>query len=275
MTHNILEKRTAHGCEYNYVRVLTTLSRVIAILLLCLLTSSITYGQRVVKRQQQSKPATQGSTGTVKKNPQATVTTGEYVDLGLPSGTLWATKNIGANKPEEYGDYFAWGETKPKKEYTWETYKWCNGTSDYMTKYNNNETYGTVDNKSELDLEDDAAYVNRGNSWRMPSNEQFEELVRNCNWTRTRYKGVYGYMIKGKNGKSIFLPSGGKGDDTEQERKSSGFGFYWTRNAPTKQWWNINPEGMAYLYWLYVNNGIGENIFSRFRGLNIRPVRNK
>ena len=107
----------------------------------------------------------------------------EWVDLGLPSGTLWATTNVGASKPEEYGDYFAWGETKPKSVYDWDTYKWCKG-DDYhqLTKYCNLSNYGDngfVDNKTELDPGDDAAYVNWGSKWRMPSLEQMQELRDN------------------------------------------------------------------------------------------------
>ena len=91
----------------------------------------------------------------------------EFVDLGLPSGTLWATCNVGANAPEEYGDYFAWGETAPKETHSWNTYKWCNGSSTTMTKYCTNSSFGYngfVDNKRVLDPEDDAAYVNWGPS---------------------------------------------------------------------------------------------------------------
>ena len=113
----------------------------------------------------------------------------EYVDLGLPSGTLWATCNVGATKPEEYGDYFAWGETVPKDEYSWKTYKWeeyvVNNDGTYkvvIKKYNNNNMYGNTDNKSELDLDDDAAYANWGNNWRMPSIEQIRELRNYCDW---------------------------------------------------------------------------------------------
>lgn len=91
----------------------------------------------------------------------------EWVDLGLPSGTLWATCNVGADTPEGFGDYFAWGETAPKDDYSWETYRWCNGYFNTMTKYCTNGSYGTVDNRTELDPEDDAAYVNWGSSWRM------------------------------------------------------------------------------------------------------------
>ena len=102
----------------------------------------------------------------------------EYVDLDLPSGTLWATCNVGAEKPEEYGDYFAWGETKTKENYDWSTYKWCNGSEYELTKYCVSGRYGTVDNKTELLPEDDAATANWGSNWCMPTVEQIEELHR-------------------------------------------------------------------------------------------------
>lgn len=152
----------------------------------------------------------------------------EYVDLGLPSGTLWATCNIGADSPEDYGDYFAWGETEPKDYYDWNTYKWCNGSEASLTKYCINSDYGTVDNLSELETEDDAAYVNWGPEWRMPSRDQFRELIGKCTWTWTTQNGKKGYLGVGPNGNTLFLPAAG-------ERVGSGFnkagsyGFYWTR----------------------------------------------
>ena len=136
----------------------------------------------------------------------------EYVDLGLPSGTLWATCNVGANAPEEYGDYFAWGETETKEVYTWTTYKWCNGSGDSLTKYCTDSSYGyngCVDNKTELDPEDDAAYVNWGPSWRMPSREQFNELRENCSEQWIQRNGVYGCLLTGSNGNSLFLSAAG------------------------------------------------------------------
>ena len=130
-----------------------------------------------------------------------------YVDLGLPSGTLWATCNIGANSPEEYGDYFAWGETEGynsgKTSFNWLTYKWCKGSETTMTKYCGNSSYGYngfTDELTELDLEDDAAYVNWGPAWRMPSIEQCEELI-NSSYTTTDWtiqNGVYGRKITSK-----------------------------------------------------------------------------
>ena len=134
---------------------------------------------------------------------------GDWVDLGLPSGTLWATMNIGANSPEEYGDYFAWGVTAPKDYNDWSTYKWCNGTENTMTKYCTDSNYGTVDHKTELDVEDDAAYVNWGPSWLMPTKAQQDELRENCIWTWTTQNGVIGQLGTGPNGKTIFLPAAG------------------------------------------------------------------
>lgn len=131
------------------------------------------------------------------------------VDLGLPSGTLWADRNVGADSPEDYGDYFAWGETSTKSTYNWRTHKWCQGNSTSMTKYCNKSSYGTKDNKTVLDLEDDAAYVNMGAEWRMPTYDEQKELINNCTWTWTRQKGTKGYKVTGPNGKSIFLPAAG------------------------------------------------------------------
>ena len=133
----------------------------------------------------------------------------KYVDLGLSSGTLWADRNVGADSPEAYGDYFAWGETSTKSTYKWSTYKWCQGSSTSMTKYCTDSSYGTVDNKTILDLEDDAAYVNMGVEWRMPTEDEFCELISECTWTWTTQNEVNGYKVTGPNGNSIFLPAAG------------------------------------------------------------------
>lgn len=126
----------------------------------------------------------------------------EYVDLGL--SVKWATCNVGATKPEEYGDYFAWGETQPKDYNDWSTYKWCIGSYNTLTKYNTSSSYGTVDNKTVLAKTDDAATVNWGGSWRMPTDTEWTELRENCTWTWT----TYGYRVTSKkNGNSIFLPA--------------------------------------------------------------------
>ncbi|MBO4723117.1 MAG: hypothetical protein J5629_09355, partial [Muribaculaceae bacterium] len=135
-----------------------------------------------------------------------------YVDLGLPSGTLWATTNVGANSPEEYGDNFAWGETTPKEVYDWSTYQWCMGSYDTFTKYCNISSYGYngfIDNKLELDPEDDAATANWGPEWCMPSQEQIQELYNNCFSEWTTLNGVNGRLFTGPNGASMFMPAAG------------------------------------------------------------------
>ena len=132
----------------------------------------------------------------------------EYIDLGL--SVKWASMNIGASSPEESGDYFAWGETTPKSVYDWSTYKYCNGTYNSLTKYNHNENYGVVDNKMKLELSDDAANVNWGGEWRMPSEAEYKELLEKCTWSSSSMNGKKGFLIQSKiNGNSIFLPVAG------------------------------------------------------------------
>ncbi len=140
----------------------------------------------------------------------------EYIDLGLPSGLKWATHNVGASSPEEYGDYYAWGETEEKSNYDWSTYKWYKGTSNSMTKYCTDSYYGRVDNKTVLEPSDDVAHIKWGGSWRMPTKEEFQELIDNCTWKWTTYKGTKGYKVTSKkNGNSIFLPAAGYRYGTE------------------------------------------------------------
>lgn len=160
----------------------------------------------------------------------------EWVDLGLPSGVKWATCNVGATKPEEYGNYYAWGETEPKTTYNWSTYKWCNGSGTTLTKYNTDSDYGTVDDKTVLDPEDDAARANWGGAWRMPTNEELEELRINCAWTWTddyNGTGVDGQIVTSrKNGNSIFLPTAGYYSD-KYAWSPGGFGEYWSSSLRT------------------------------------------
>lgn len=133
----------------------------------------------------------------------------DYVDLGLPSGLKWATMNIGATTVEGYGSRFAWGETTSKTSCSWGNYKF--GNSPYaLTKYCTISSYGTVDNKTVLDLEDDAAHVNWGGRWRMPTKAEFTELINNCTSTYTTQNGVNGLkVVSQKNGNSIFFPAAG------------------------------------------------------------------
>ncbi len=192
----------------------------------------------------------------------------EWVDLGLPSGTLWATCNVGANAPEEYGDYFAWGETAPKNYYDWSTYKWCKGSYNTLTKYCTKSDYGYngfTDGKKELDASDDAATANWGSGARMPSSEQIQELRDNCSWQWTQRNGVYGQQGTGLNGSTIFLPATGyfwygllyhAGMD----------GSYWSRT--------LRPSNSDLAYNLLVTSGHGYQYYNfRDYGHTVRAVR--
>ena len=156
-----------------------------------------------------------------------TTETHAYVDLGL--SVKWATCNIGASSPEEYGDYFAWGETAPKDVYVWSTYKWCNGSQNTLTKYCTNKEYGAVDNKITLELEDDAAHVNWGGEWRMPTKAELEELREKCTWTPTEINGVSGREITGPNGNKLFLPNSGY--CSEGKYPGGGTGHCWSNTS--------------------------------------------
>ena len=192
----------------------------------------------------------------------------EYVDLGLPSGLKWATTNVGATKPEEYGDYFAWGETVPKSDYSWSTYKWCNGSKTTLTKYCTAGSYWDStepkDNKIVLDPEDDAAYMNWGDSWRMPTDDEWEELLSNCTWTWTLQNNVNGRLVTGPNGKSIFLPAAGDRGDTYLN--SADFsGTFWSSSL------GMNSPDLAcgvYIDSGDVLRGDGDRCF----GVSVRPV---
>ena len=188
----------------------------------------------------------------------------DWVDLGLPSGLKWATCNVGANAPEEYGDYFAWGETTTKDTYNWSTYKYCNGSYTTLTKYNANSSYGSVDNKTQLELSDDAAAVNWGGAWRMPTDAEMTELRTECTWTWTSKGSVNGYQVTGPNGNSIFLPAAGY-------RRSSGLdgagsdGYYWSSSLYTD-----DPDGAYDVN--FGSDGVDWGNGGRCYGRSVRPV---
>lgn len=188
----------------------------------------------------------------------------EYVDLGLPSGTQWATCNIGASSPEEYGDYFAWGETVPKTIYDWSTYRWCNGDEYSMTKYCSSSKYGTLDNNTVLDPEDDAAYVNWGGAWRIPTVEELAELCNICSWSWITQNGVLGFRVTGTNGKSIFLPAPGRLEAGELYYTDL-YGFYWSASLIPET--ANDARGMQCHSGFHVYGG-----YHRYLGLSIRPV---
>jgi len=154
----------------------------------------------------------------------------EAVDLGL--SVKWANMNIGASAPEEYGDHFAWGETTPKDTYSWETYKWCNGSYNSLTKYCDISSLGTVDNKSVLELEDDVAQACWGESWRIPTVDEWNELIEKCSRQWTTQDGVYGQKVTGPNGNSIFLPAAGYRYESSLNKAGSE-GDYWSSSLST------------------------------------------
>lgn len=188
----------------------------------------------------------------------------EWVDLGLPSGLKWATCNVGATNPWEYGGYYAWGETEEKDDYSWETYKWCNGSSNTMTKYCTDSIYGTVDNKTVLDHEDDVAHVKWGGSWRMPTSEELDELLNNCNWDWVTLNGVNGYNVTGPNGNIIFLPAAGNKSGAEFNGLAT-VGYYWLGSLyefKCIRACRLNIDGSSY------NGGN----YNRYLGRSVRPV---
>ncbi len=179
-------------------------------------------------------------------------TTHEAVDLGLTSGTLWATTNVGADNPQDIGLFFAWGDAEghgsdPADGYmfSWENYKWgeVSGYDTFFTKYCSDSSRGKdgfTDGKFELDPEDDAAYVNWGNEWRMPSKQQLDELRNECTWTLATIGDITGYEVEGPNGNSIFLPTTGwRIDDMLLEG-----GAYWSRSGTPD-----DVGGAFYLGW--------------------------
>ena len=203
----------------------------------------------------------------------------EYVDLGLPSGTLWATHNLGASAPEDIGDYYAWGETKPKKDYGLRTYEFFSEFyKEYgfdkvkkVNKYNFDETYGAVDNKAILDSSDDAAYVNWGGKWRMPTIDEWKELCDTmiCSSIPTILNGVKGFKVTSvKNGNSIFLPITGwrRGSELWHEGE---IGYYWSSSRDPR---DVATSSRC-LHFDDVAPVMGWGINIRSDGLCIRPVR--
>jgi hypothetical protein len=174
--------------------------------------------------------------------------------------------------PEEYGDYFSWGETSPKDYYDWSTYKWCKGSSNTLTKYNTDSSYGTVDNKTTLELSDDAARINWGGKWRMPTKAEFEELRSNCTWTWTTRNGVNGYHVtSNKNGNSIFLPAAGYRSGSS----TSGVGSYGDYRSSSLNTGAYGPGLAWYMYFYYFYSGDWDCFMShngRDNGQSVRPV---
>ena len=192
----------------------------------------------------------------------------QAVDLGLPSGLYWASCNVGAATPEGYGDYFAWGETEAKTDYSWTTYKYANGSHETLAKYCNDTSYGNngfTDNKTTLDPEDDAATANWGGAWRMPTDAEWTELREQCMWTWTTQNGINGYQVTSKtNSNSIFLPAAGyRYNETLSDGGS--YGNYWASSLFEKY------SGHAWGIGFY--SGLADmGSYTRCYGQSVRPV---
>ena len=194
----------------------------------------------------------------------------EYIDLGLPSGLLWATCNVGANAPEEYGDYFAWGETQTKGHYGWSTYQYCNGDYNQLTKYCSNPDYGYngyTDTLTILLPEDDAATVNWGDEWRMPTKEEFEELFNNTTVTWTQQNGVNGRLFTASNGNSLFLPATGYWWEGALYYHGNE-GHYWSSLL-----YSESPNGAWVVDFTSSFYSMGNSNGGRGNGVTVRPVR--
>ena len=221
--------------------------------------TAVSKGTAVIKAEANDGSGVSASCTVAVKNPCPA----GAVDLGL--SVYWASCNLGAEKPEDYGDYYAWGETEPKENYSWSTYKFGTRSSGPFSKYNTKESYGTVDNKTVLEPEDDVAHVTLGDNWRMPTDEEWTELREKCTWTWTMQNGVNGRLVTASNGNSIFLPPAGYRDGSNLYGVGFG-GQYWSSSLSTGL-----PECALYVY--FFPNGVSGGIVSnRYLGQSIRPV---
>lgn len=246
--------------------------RKIQVLVMCCLALGFAACNDDDKENPSSENGANGSNGSqsaVSVYKSGTQDGHDYVDLGLTSGTKWATCNVGANKPQDYGDYYAWGEVTTKEICNWSTYKYGSAYNQ-LTKYCSSSSYGKdgfTDTKTTLDLSDDAAYVNWGGKWRMPTKEQQDELRNQCYWVWTdsynnsNVKGYIVYEAKTSSDKGvkiyedetpsssyklsdahIFLPAAGvRGDDGL--RRAGSDGYYWSSSLLTDfpgDAWGVN-----------------------------------
>ena len=197
----------------------------------------------------------------------------DYIDLGLPSGTLWASCNVGADAPEDFGNYYAWAEIETKSTYWNDNYKW--GAPNKYTKYvihgENGLNYFT-DNKTNLEPEDDVAHVLWGRGWHMPDREQFKEMVDNCRWNFTTINNIYVFVGTSKsNNSQIVLPAANSFTYKQfvLPGEYSNNACYWTREHYDTEYQN---DGVAYKFWSTLDN-TGTSYDSRYYGHTVRPVK--
>lgn len=173
----------------------------------------------------------------------------KYIDLGLPSGLKWATCNVGASSPEDYGDYYAWGETETKSEYT------SFNCSSYVVQMND------ISGNAQYDV----ARKKWGGSWRMPTKTEIEELIDNCNWTWTAQVGKKGHKVTGPNGNSIFLPAAGYRDESSLYNDGD-YGYYWSSTS------SVNYGFCPYHLYLYGGcDAVNWDSYC-YHGLTVRPI---
>jgi len=193
----------------------------------------------------------------------------EYIDLGLPSGLLWATCNVGADASEGYGDFFSWGETTKKDYFGWDSYKWCDGSYTNMTKYCTDSAYGNVDNKDVLEPSDDAASANWGGDWRMPTQAEWLELYDNTIMEWTNRDGVNGQLfiskVSGSENAKLFLPAAGFCNAYSHSAEGTD-GRYWLGSLSQKR------SDCAYTIDFSSNGACYSSTVSRSIGHTVRPV---
>ena len=196
-----------------------------------------------------------GEIRSFKTESSSTVTSGDAIDLGL--SVKWASCNVGAESPEEYGDYFAWGETDTKSDY------YESNSATYCLSISELVSSGIIDADGNLTAAYDAATANRGDKWRMPTLDEMKELINECKWEWTSVNGVNGQLVTGPNGNSIFLPAAGYRYNTWLDNAGSD-GYYWSASP-------CSGGGNAYL--LYFESGLYD-WFSNGRdfGQAVRPV---
>ena len=234
--------------------------------------SAVAEGSATITAKAGEKTAT-CSVKVENKVPEGAVDLG--IEMTRADGTTyklyWAECNLGAEKPEDYGDYYAWGETETKEDYSWSTYKYANGGYNKLTKYcpSDRAKYwdgaGAPDNKTVLEPEDDVAHVKLGGNWRMPTDEEWTEIRTKCTWTWTTQNGVNGRLVTASNGNSIFLPAAGNRYGSSRDEVGS-HGYYWSSSLytdlPNDAWRVYFFDGDVCRYYSY----------GRYFGFSIRPV---
>lgn len=197
-----------------------------------------------------------------------------YVDLGL--SIKWATYNVGASEPTENGDHFSWGEISPKEDYSIDKYKWSRNNGNDMTKYMTDNIFkDTLDNKTQLDPEDDAATMNWSENWRMPTAHEFQELINGCDW-KANYNfggsGAIGLVGVSKiNGNVIFFPAAETGNFVGYLNPDFHTGYYWTSSLGE----DINSYGKFFYFSFnisYVREQYELFEHCRFEGRSVRAV---